>query len=145
MIKRALHFQERLTGEPLLATIKRYFIFVIGGGIGFLILYGFHKFFRDSFGMNPIVSYAIGMVFAIMFTFVYHRLITFKVKTRTQERFINFSIAVVLIAVTNWGLFAIGRQVLNLPVSDFIMSFIITLVLSVVNFAINRIFIFRHH
>ena len=145
MINRALNFQERLTGEPILATIKRYLVFIFGGGIGFLILYGFHKFFRDSFGMNPLVSYAIGMVFAIIFTFIYHRMITFKMKTKAHERFIRFSLVVIVIAVSNWGLFAIGRQVMNLPVADFVMSFIITLLLSVINFTINRIVIFRHH
>lgn len=145
MIRRALHLQQRLTGESLFATIRRYIIFVFGGGIGWLILIGAHTFFRDNFGFQPVVSYAIGILFAIAFTFVYHIFITFKMKTRLKERFIQFSIVVVVISIANWVLFALGREVMDLQIPDFIMSFVITVFLSVVNFAINRIFIFRHH
>lgn len=145
MIGRVLHFQERLTGEPLLATIKRYLTFVVGGFTGWLIIIGLHTFLRDDFGLRPVFSYAAGLLFADIFTFVYHRFITFKIKSKWKVRFIQFSVVVVLVSVANWALFVFGREVLNLPVPDFIMSFVITLFLSVVNFGVNRILIFRHH
>ncbi len=145
MIRRALDLQHRLTGEPLFETIKRYLIFVVGGFTGWLILIGFHTLFRNVFGTNPVVSYAIGITFATFFTFFYHRFITFKINTRMKTRFIQFSVVVLFISFSNWGMFAIGRQVLNLQIADFIMSFLITLVLSVINFAINRVVVFRHH
>ncbi len=145
MIGRALHFQERLTGEPLFATIRRYFIFVFGGFIGWLIIIGLHAFFRDNFGWQPVFSYAAGLFFADTFTFVYHRFITFKIKSNWKARFVQFSVVVVLVSVANWALFVLARQVLDLPFPDFLVSFVITTFLSIVNFGVNRIVVFRHH
>ncbi len=145
MIRRALHFQERLTGEPLLATIRRYITFVVGGFTGWLIIIGLHTLLHNSFGWKPVFSYAAGILFADIFTFIYHIFITFKIKSNWKERFIKFSVVVVLVSVANWALFVLGRQVFDLPLPDFLMSFAITTFLSVVNFGINRIFIFRHH
>jgi len=145
MIRRALHYQQRLTGESFFGTIRRYVIFVTGGLVGWLILIGSHILFRDNYGMNPALSYGIGIFFATVFTFVYHVLITFRIKTNLQMRFMQFSVLVLIIAFLNWGLFSFGRVVLDLPVPDTIMSFFITGVLSVVNFGINSIIIFRHH
>ena len=145
MIRRALHYQHRLTGESFFGTVRRYLIFVFGGLIGWLILIGSHIFFRDTYSLHPAVSYGIGMFFAIVFTFVYHVLVTFRIKTNLQFRFVQFSILVILIAFFNWALFSFGRVVLELPISDTIISFVITGFLSVVNFGINRVLIFRHH
>jgi putative flippase GtrA len=145
MIRRALHYQRQLTGESFFGTARRYFIFVLGGLIGWLILIGTHIFFRDTYHLHPALSYGIGMFFATIFTFVYHVLVTFRIKTRLQSRFVQFSVLVVLIAILNWGMFSFSRVVLNLPISDTIISFFITGFLSVVNFGINRIIIFRNH
>ncbi len=145
MIKRALRLQQRITGEPLLATIRRYLVFVVGGFTGWLIIIGLHAFFRDNFGWGTVFSYGAGLLFADIFTFVYHRFITFQIKSNWKVRFMQFSFVVVLISIANWVLFVIGREVLNLPVPDFAMSFVITTFLSVINFGVNRILIFRHH
>ena len=145
MIRRALNYQQRLTGEPLLPTIKRYFIFISGGFLGWLVLISLHTYLRNTYGINPAYSYGVGIVLADVFTFVYHRFVTFRIKTRWQMRFIQFTVLVVSLSFVNWALFSLGRVVLDLPIPDFIMSFVITGFISVVNFGINRIFIFRHH
>lgn len=144
MIKKALQYQQNLTGDSFIGTIKRYVIFVIGGFAGWLLLIGVHSFLGGAYNLNPLLSYAVGVVFADIFTFIYHRLVTFRIKTNWRLRFAKFSVMVVLISIVNWGLFSIGRVVLDLPMPDFVMSFVITTFLSVLNFGINRVLIFRH-
>ncbi len=150
MIRQALDLQHRLTGESLFATIKRYLVFVFGGGIGWLIIVGMQALFIARWG--EILSYWVGLLFADVFTFVYHRCITFKIKSDWKVRFVKFSVIVVLISVVNGALFSMASKYLDLASFDVafvpgrvIASFLITLVLSIINFAINRIFIFRHH
>ena len=142
MIRKALDFQRRLTGEGLFATGRRYATFLVGGTTGWLILIGLHTFLK-GYGFNPLVSYAAGLVFADVFTFVFHKIVTFKIHTNWEKRFIQFSALVIAVSVANWGLFYVGRQVLDLQVWDFVMSFVITGFLSVVNFGVNRVLIFR--
>lgn len=143
MIRKVLDFQRRLTGEGLFATGRRYATFLIGGTTGWLILIGLHTFFKGFYGFNPLVSYAAGLVFADVFTFVFHKIVTFRIHTNWKRRFLQFSALVIAVSVANWGLFYVGRQVLDLPVRDFVMSFFITGFLSVVNFSVNRVLIFR--
>ncbi len=162
MIRRALHFQERLTGEPLLATIRRYLIFVFGGGLGWLIIIGMQALFLARLG--EILSYWVGLIFADIFTFVYHRFITFKIKSDWKARFVKFSAIVIVISVANGALFSLAAKNFDLTYFDavipmlglfgggssvipgrILVSFVITLILSIINFAINRIVIFRHH
>ena len=145
MIKRALAFQERITGDSLSKTIKRYIIFVTGGLIGWLLVIGPHLYLRANFDISSVFSYAVGIIIADIFTFIYHRLITFKITTEWRRRFTQFSILIVSVGIANWALFTISRSVLDLPFPDVIISFVITGVLSIVNFLINRLFIFRHH
>lgn len=164
MIRRALHLQQRLTGEPLFATIRRYLIFVFGGGIGWSIIIGMQALFIAKLG--EIFSYWIGLLFADIFTFVYHRFITFKIKSDWKIRFVKFSVIVVAISIANGAIFSFAAKTFDLTHFDvaipsalllgffgsglivpgrILVSFVITLVLSVINFAINRIFIFRQH
>ncbi len=164
MISRALHFQERLTGESLFATIRRYLVFVFGGGIGWLIIIGMQALFLARWG--EIFSYWVGLIFADIFTFVYHRLITFKIKSDWKMRFVKFSAIVIVISVANGALFSFSAKNFDLTYFDMavpsglllglfggnliipgriLVSFVITLILSIINFGINRIFIFRHH
>jgi len=144
MIGKVLQHQERLTGDSLLAMVKRYFIFIAGGFVGWLVLIGLHTYFKNTYGINPMLSYGIGIIIADIFTFIYHRAVTFKIKTNWQMRFVQFTIVTLLLSFLNWSLFSLGRVVLDLPVPDPLMSFVITGFISVVNFSINRIIIFRH-
>jgi putative flippase GtrA len=144
MIKRALAFQQQLTGESLFYTARRYFIFIAGGAVGWLIVIGLHTLFRDSYNVLPIFSYAIGLFFADLFTFVYHHFVTFRgTEGRWHRRFLQFSLLVVAISIANWFFFFIARGILDLPLPDVIISFVITGFLSAVNFLVNRMLIFR--
>ncbi len=144
MIKKVLQYQQRLTGEPFFGTVRRYLIFVTGGLACWFMLIAIHSFFRDVYSLNPAISYAVGLAFAAIFTFAYHRFVTFRIKTKWKTRFIQFSVVVVLFSFCNWALFYLGRVVFDLPIPDYVMSFFITGFISVINFGINRIIIFRH-
>jgi putative flippase GtrA len=145
MIKKVLAYQERITGDSLSKTLKRYLIFVTGGLIGWFLVIGPHLYLHNKFGINPVFSYAVGILIADIFTFIYHRLITFKITTEWRKRFTQFSVLIVFVGIANWALFTLSRSVLDLPFPDVLISFVITGILSVINFIINRLFIFRHH
>ncbi|MBI2140938.1 GtrA family protein [Candidatus Woesearchaeota archaeon] len=116
-----------------------YFIFVFGGLIGWLILIGSEQFLL-GFGIWKGIGYGIGLVLAILFTFAYHRHVTFGVKSETKERFAKFAPLQVFIAAANWLLFVAATHYFGFP--DVQASFVITFVLSLVNFAANKLFIF---
>ena len=118
----------------------RYFTFVFGGLIGWLILVGTEQFLLKA-GIWRGIGYALGIGLAIMFTFFYHRYITFGLKSEAKERFVKFAPLQVIISVVNWILFVAATEYFHLP--DVPSSFVITFFLSLVNFAANRIFIFR--
>ncbi len=143
MIKKALELQRKLTGESFFGTVRRYLIFLVGGTTGWLILIGIHTLLHGR-GTHAAISYGVGDFVAVLFTFFYHRLVTFKIKTNWQSRFVQFALLTTFIAFANWGLFFLFRIVMNVPVPDVVVSFLITGFLSVINFLFNRIFIFRH-
>ena len=86
MIQKILHYQHRVTGEFLFETLKRYFLFVFGGLIGWVMLIGIHEFLQKQSGLHPAFSYGLGIIAADVFTFTYHSLITFRIKTGWQIR-----------------------------------------------------------
>ena len=169
MIRRALHYQQRLTGDSLFVTLGRYFIFISGGFIAWSLIAVLYLYLNRVLSINIFVSYAAGLVLADIFTFVYHRYITFRIKTNWKSRFIKFTILVLILTFVNWAIFSliVGVFALQVPefefstsithygrpladfqftlASDIIISFIITLFISVINFSVNRIFIFRQH
>ena len=143
MIGRILDFQSRMTGYSFFEAVKRYAIFISGGFVGWLILIGTHRFVQGEFVLSPVLSYGLGMLFADIFTFSYHRLVTFKIGTRWKLRLLKFTIILMGISFVNWAAFSISRSVFNIPVPDEALSFVITGILSVANFLINRLFVFR--
>ena len=141
MIRRALYYQRQITGESFLTTTRRYFTFLVPGFLSWLFLIATHTILNEYYAAA--VSYGIGILITLIFAFVFHSLVTFNVKSNWKSRFIKFTGLVALVSAANWALFVMGREILNLPVPDFVMSFFITGFLSVINFLLNRIFIFR--
>ena len=144
MIQKILHYRHRVTGEFLFETLKRYFLFVFGGLIGWVMLIGIHEFLQKQSGLHPAFSYGLGIIAADVFTFTYHSLITFRIKTGWQIRLMKFTFLLIGISAANWALFYVGRSILDVPLPDTVMSFFITGFLSVANFIVNKTIIFRH-
>lgn len=141
-------FFERFVPSPLRRVYHigfRYSVFVFGGLIGWLILVASDQLLL-RFGAWRGFSYATGLALAILFTFSYHRYITFAMKSEVGERFLKFAPLQVVIAAANWVLFLVTKGYLKIPdvsSASVVASFVITFVLSLVNFAANKIFIFR--
>lgn len=136
-------FFERFAPSPLKRPYHvafRYSVFVFGGLIGWFILIGSEQFLL-RFGIWKGIGYGVGLMLAIFFTFTYHRYVTFGMKSETQERFAKFAPLQVFIAAANWLLFVAATHNFHFP--DVPASFVITFFLSMVNFAANRIFVFR--
>ncbi len=138
-------FFERFVPSPLKKLYHvafRYSVFVFGGLVGWVILIGSEQLLL-RLGIWRGIGYAVGLVLAIIFTFVYHRHVTFGVKSDTGERFLRFAPIQVVIAAANWLLFLAATEYLKIPVSDIVASFIITFILSLVNFAASKLFVFH--
>ena len=141
-IRRALHYQEQITGEPLFKTTKRFFVFLMPGLASWIILIMIHQLLKEIYA--PQVSYGIGIAMVFVFAFAFHRLVTFKIRSKWKTRFVKFACLILILSAVNWFLFLIGRSVYNLNIPDAALSFLITGFLSVINFLINRTFIFSH-
>lgn len=127
-------------------VVKRYMIFIFGGFIGWLILIGITALTVNSLQVRPFIGYFFGLVAAIIFTFSYHRYITFKKKTNWSVRFMKFVPLEGTVSAFNWALFYIVTEFLGLDsgLNYTIASFLITWSISVINFCLNRFWVFRH-
>ena len=138
-------FFSRIVPEPLKKyyfIAVRYATFVFGGLLGWVIMVGTEQLLLKH-GIWRGVGYAIGIALAITFTFFYHRYITFGLKSGSKERFAKFAPLQIAISIANWVLFLVATEYLKF--SDITASFVITFLLSLVNFAANRLFIFKSH
>lgn len=127
-------------GAERAALLIKFSVFVFGGGLGWLLNIGVTLFLSRVFGLWQMLAYAIGLVCNIAFNFAFHRYITFRVNTRWHHSVI-FAIITLAIVAANW-LFVyifVERLRLNLPAT----SFAVTVLLSFVNFAANRLFVFK--
>lgn len=169
---RTLSRQQR---DAMILHAVKYFTFVLGGFLGWLIIILVHLFLSrvigldiHLFGVDVQLSYAIGILVAILLVFLYHRLLTFKMKTRWKRRLSYFLVTESTIAVLNWFFFVVSVLLFGSIVPDFSFSFAfaanqseffasrfvlssdvqisfwVTALLSIPNFLINRLFIFRH-
>ena len=133
-------------------TFLRYFVFVFGGGIGYIILISTTYLFTTYFALWRIYSYALGLALAMAFTFIYHRQITFNNKTLWKKRFAKFAITVTCLELANLSFFYFLTEVLPqryaaaniFSVYYPVTSLFITILLSVINFTANRIWVFRN-
>ena len=136
-------FFARLVPGPLKRYYRlgfRYGIFVFGGLVGWLAVIITEQLLLKV-GVWRGIGYALGIVLAIIFTFTYHRYVTFGLKTESKERFIKFAPLQVTLSAANWMLFIAATEYLGFP--DVPASFAITFVLSLANFAGNKLFIFH--
>jgi putative flippase GtrA len=122
-------------------SIKKYIIFMIGGGLGALINLAATYFLVEFLGCWYILAYCIGGALNVAFNFIFHRLVTFSVKDETFFRltkfiFVNIAISVCLLGLTYWFTDILGLWYIF---SGAMAIFIISLL----NFAINSIWIFK--
>ena len=120
----------------------RYATFVFGGLIGWLIVIVTEQAML-RLGLWRGIGYGFGIALAVLFTFFYHRYVTFGVKSDWKQRLTRFAPIQVAIAAANWVLFIIATDYLHF--SDVATSFVITFFLSLINFALSRLLVFHRH
>jgi putative flippase GtrA len=145
-----LTYDRILKAYPIYGTLRRYFIFLVGGGTGLVIAEVVTTFLTEVFHYWYMFSYVIGTIFAILFTFIYHRYVTFRKFSDIKKRFIKFVAVVSIIAVTNlvlvYTLTEAWANITGSPVTKvyyWTTIFFVTLVLSTVNFAVNKLWVFK--
>ncbi|MBI2143975.1 GtrA family protein [Candidatus Woesearchaeota archaeon] len=143
---------EKLRGQY--SMLFRYGVFVFGGFIGLGFYYAGYRLAANR-GIPLGFSLAAGLTPAIIFTFLYHSFITFDERSNWKAKFIKFIPIQVIISALNWLIswqtlshfkfpdLVVGRY--RFP--DFPAIFVITLVLSLLNFAVTKVLVFKrkHH
>ncbi|HLD97527.1 MAG TPA: GtrA family protein [Candidatus Nanoarchaeia archaeon] len=128
--------------KRLYAIGFRYGVFIFGGLIGYIIFYGTQRILYNA-GMWRGTGLAVGEILAVLFTFMYHRHVTFDQKSNARERFLKFFPVQISLAVITWALSLVAIEHLHYP--DLQATFVIVFLLSMVNFTANRLFVFRKH
>lgn len=120
---------------------SKYLTFVIGGGLGLLINLIITIILSEIFGVKETISYVFGLGANVLFNFAYHKYITFQVKDKTRERFSKFAIITLAITGINYILVYFSIEILGI---FYIVSIItITLFISVLNYLVNKIWVFK--
>ena len=134
-------YDRLLKPYPLYRTARKYAVFVTGGGIDLLLSLLITTPLTEFLGIPYWISYFFGLVAAILFTFIYHRHVTFGMKSAWKSRFLKFGIVVTLIVIANYFLVLTATEILQFHY--LISIFLVTLILSVINFGVNKIWVFK--
>ncbi len=130
------------TDHQLIEIARKYVIFVTGGSVGVLIATGTTASLTEFFDWHPRYSYALGLFFAMIFTFLFHSNVTFKNTTRWKTRFTKFAFLVVALAIMNWTISSTLFEILP-DIHYLIIIVVVTVFISVVNYSVSRWWVFR--
>jgi putative flippase GtrA len=121
--------------------IKKYFIFIIGGGIGTLLYLLVVHFLVETEGLWYLWAYIVGSAVTITFNFLYHHKITFKVRKKSRGRFVKFASSSVVIGFVTIGLVYVLTDKLGVM---YMLSGVVAVgIMSLINFLVNRFWIFQ--
>jgi len=121
-------------------SLKRLFVFLLGGGIGSLLCLIIVFVLTEQVGLKYMPSYGFGVSAAILFNFLFHRSITFGVRDRIRHRIIKFAATSLLIGA---GIMALVYAFTEFLGFWYIFSGIAAItIMSLVNFWINKEWVF---
>lgn len=129
-----------------LANVKRYIIFLFGGGLGLLSAMVLTFVLTEYFYLDHMISYSFGLLAALLVNFNYHTKITFKYMHANIKTITKFTMIFLFITLINWFLvFLFTKQIILLEFRYYylIVIFFVTLCVSVINFLINKLWVFR--
>lgn len=127
--------------EFILTNIRKYFIFIFGGFLGALIGWLITFLMTQFAGFYYLVSFTIGEIGTFIFNFTYHKNVTFKNSKKPFWTFLKFIGSYLLIYVLNVIFIYLMTEKLGFYYMVSIVT--VTLVLSVLNFILNRLFVFK--
>ncbi|HLC51656.1 MAG TPA: GtrA family protein [Candidatus Nanoarchaeia archaeon] len=115
----------------------RYFKFIVGGGISLLIALGITYALTEIIGLWHMLSFGIALLIEIIFLFFYHSVVTFK----KRGKFWLFMSVILFISNLNWILVYITTVFWQW---NYLASIVlVALMVSVLNYLINKTLVFR--
>ena len=139
-----------LKARPLYGNLRMYLVFIMGGGARFLFVALLTLVLIEGFNFPYTISYGAALAVGTISGFFYNRVFTFNTLTAWKSRLLKFAIISVLIDVSNWSLVVTITQTLgnyfetaDLPRYYWPAIFLATSLLSVVNFGLNKFWVFR--
>ena len=134
--------------------VKKYFVFITGGGIGALVNWLISFMLTSLFGIYYLVSYLIAQFFNIIVNFTWHRYITFCVKSSSREQFFKFILLSSATALLSLGLVFIIKEfvmdsIYEVVVWGFKLNYLtaivlVTFMVSIINYVVSKIWIFKN-
>ena len=136
-----------------LLKFKRYFIFIFGGGVGALVNWLISFLLTSIMGIHYVISYSLAQIANIVVNFIWHRFITFGVKSDSTSRFVKFFIMSILTALISIALVYLVKEfvldylytiiLFGWNLNYLVAIIIITFVISIVNYLISTWWVFK--
>ena len=115
---------------------RKYLTFIIGGGIGLALSLIVTYAFTTILQLWHMFSYVFGLAAAIIFTFAFHRQVTFNNKSKARDRLIKFVAVTLVLAGLNWLLVLFFTE--GLLVFYVYAIFGVTFGISIINYYSNK-------
>jgi putative flippase GtrA len=120
--------------------IKKYITFVLGGFMGAAIGWGLTYYLTEVLKTWYLLSYSLSMAVPFTFKIIYHKMVTFKENKMNTATVLKYLAVYVFIVLLNILLVYIATSIFH--IYYMISIFCATAILSIVNFALNKIYVF---
>lgn len=126
-----------------LATInkKEIFFYCLGGGTGALVNFGVTYLIVSIAGLNYIIGLTAGSFVNLTFNFLFHRALTFKVKTEPVKRAVIYYIFGVILFFITLALAVFLKSTIGL--NYLIAQIIATGASVIINFFASKLIVFK--
>ncbi|MAG15574.1 hypothetical protein CMO88_00780 [Candidatus Woesearchaeota archaeon] len=132
--------------------MKKYLIFIIGGGIGVFLTMLTTTLLTEVFKLWYGFSYAFGLGIGLTFKFLYHRKITFNKLSKWKLRLARFFSVFVVMVIVNWLLVYASTETLanisqqEVKAAHYLTTIVlVALLLSIINFIASKKWVFGEH
>lgn len=139
-----------LKARPLYGNLRMYLVFIMGGGARFLFVALLTLLLIEVLNFPYTISYGAALTVGVISAFFYNRIFTFNTLTAWKPRLLKFVVIIPIIDVSNWVLviaitqaFADFYDTAVLPRYYWPAIFLVTSVLSVLNFGLNKFWVFK--
>jgi putative flippase GtrA len=122
-------------------NISQMMIFFLGGGLGALVNLIMTALLTEVAGWHYMKSYAVGVAANIIFNFLYHKEITFKVDSQWQRRLPKF---VVTSAFVGGGIYLLIYLQTTFLGWWYLLAGVISIgIMSAISFSVNKRWVFK--
>jgi putative flippase GtrA len=122
--------------------LKKYIVFIVGGGLGALLAMSVTYSLTEFFGFWYLSSYMIGGALNILFNFFYQRRITFGISDKIRIRLMKFFLVSIVVSLLIIQLIYIFTEVAGIW---YIYSGVIAIsIVSIINFSLNNFWVFSN-